>query len=54
MDKTEFIQLEDFEPEVDSCPDSIIEEENNRKKESKAVTESSNSAADDLLDSLGI
>jgi chemotaxis protein CheY-P-specific phosphatase CheC len=57
MDKTEFIQLEEFDSDTESCPDTIIEEENNKKKAKQDKLEQSESAAteaDDLLNSLGI
>jgi myo-inositol-1-phosphate synthase len=53
MDKTEFIQLEEFEIEGDTDPDDILDQEQNRSKNTK--TESvSDAVTDDLLDSLGI
>ncbi|MBM7035868.1 DUF3334 family protein [Vibrio ulleungensis] len=53
MDKTEFIQLEEFEVEGDTDPDDILDQEQNRSKNTK--TESvSDVVTDDLLDSLGI
>jgi chemotaxis protein CheY-P-specific phosphatase CheC len=53
MDKTEFIQLEEFEIEGDTDPDDILDQEQNRSKNTK--TESvSDIVTDDLLDSLGI
>jgi chemotaxis protein CheY-P-specific phosphatase CheC len=53
MDKTEFIQLEEFEVEGDTNPDDILEQEQNRTKpEQKEKLDSA--VTDDLLDSLGI
>lgn len=53
MDKTEFIQLEEFDIDEDETPDSILEAEQNKK--AKAAEEaSSNDLANDLLDELGI
>lgn len=55
MDKTEFIQLEEFEVAEDECPDSILEATQNsvkNKKEKPQVVE--NDIANDLLDELGI
>ncbi|WCP68341.1 DUF3334 family protein [Vibrio tubiashii] len=55
MDKTEFIQLEEFEATEDECPDDILEQTQqkmkakNDKKEEKQDTN-----ANDLLDELGI
>jgi chemotaxis protein CheY-P-specific phosphatase CheC len=53
MDKTEFIQLEEFEIEGDTNPDDILEQEQNRSKPEKKE-KSDESVTDDLLDSLGI
>lgn len=57
MDKTEFIQLEDFEAAEDDCPDTILEQTQQKmkatKKESKGA-DSEGSNANDLLDELGI
>ncbi len=52
MDKTEFIQLEEFEIAEDESPDSILE--NTQKK--NAITQDTNddNLANDLLDELGI
>ncbi|CAH1535565.1 conserved hypothetical protein [Vibrio jasicida] len=55
MDKTEFIQLEEFEVAEDESPDDILEATRKSmedKKASEAV--SSKSDADDLLDQLGL
>lgn len=58
MDKTEFIQLEEFEIEEDTCIDSLIDQErekSNQKKESSPKTSSAaDDMANDLLDELGI
>ncbi|MEL7293185.1 MAG: DUF3334 family protein [Pseudomonadota bacterium] len=54
MDKTEFIQLEEFEVAEDECPDDILEQaqQQMKQKQSKPAAEKGNS--DDLLDELGI
>ncbi len=58
MDKTEFIQLHEFEQQEDFDPDDILEgEANKRAASTKAKTESSPekpSESDSLLDELGI
>ncbi|MDG3088004.1 DUF3334 family protein [Vibrio hannami] len=55
MDKTEFIQLEDFDIEEDVSPDSILEAERNRAQSNQAnQAQLADEAADDLLDELGI
>ncbi|RJX72954.1 DUF3334 family protein [Vibrio sinensis] len=58
MDKTEFIQLEEFEIE-DDCPDSIFEQtqqqmRNKSENSNKSASEHAASEADDLLDQLGL
>ena len=56
MDKTEFIQIEEFEQHADVDPDSLIEEEQNKKtasNEPKSAASVSQSEQD-LLDELGI
>ena len=54
MDKTEFIQLEEFETVEDECPDTILEKaRQDMTPKSQPETEKA-SAADDLLDELGI
>ncbi len=53
MDKTEFIQLEEFEIETDQCPDQIIEQAT-QKTRSNSKDTASEAAAQDLLDELGI
>ncbi|MDP5253576.1 MULTISPECIES: DUF3334 family protein [unclassified Vibrio] len=52
MDKTEFIQLEEFDIEEDQTPDDIIEQAQ-RKQQAKHST-SQPDDADDLLNQLGI
>ncbi|MEC7940575.1 MAG: DUF3334 family protein [Pseudomonadota bacterium] len=55
MDKTEFIQLEEFEIAEDECPDSILEATQKKMQEDNKPTQSSdNDSAADLLDELGI
>ncbi|WP_375753882.1 DUF3334 family protein [Vibrio sp. HN007] len=55
MDKTEFIQLEDFDVEEDVSPDSILEAERNRANSAQSTqAQLADEAADDLLDELGI
>ncbi|WP_394251316.1 DUF3334 family protein [Vibrio profundi] len=55
MDKTEFIQLEEFEVSEDECPDSILEATQQKMNTPKETPESKGSdAATDLLDELGI
>ncbi len=56
MDKTEFIQLEDFDIEEDESPDAILEAERMKLAATEAMKEDaiSMSAADSLLDELGI
>ncbi|WP_260258551.1 DUF3334 family protein [Vibrio intestinalis] len=56
MDKTEFIQLEDFEATEDENPDDILEQaqQKMREKEQASASDKGNSDADDLLDELGI
>jgi chemotaxis protein CheY-P-specific phosphatase CheC len=53
MDKTTFVQLEDFDKGKRPDADSIIDEEHNRINEA-APAEAAGESADDLLDSLGI
>ncbi|UUM29530.1 DUF3334 family protein [Vibrio japonicus] len=54
MDKTEFIQLEEFETPEDECPDSILEQA--RQQMQTKTTPAANSDIDPntLLDELGI
>lgn len=56
MDKTEFIQLEEFDVAEDECPDTILEQTQLKMKASKEKKDTSNesSNANDLLDELGI
>lgn len=55
MDKTEFIQLEEFEIQDDESPDSILEA-TQQKMSAKSSQDNSSSAdfASDLLDELGL
>ncbi|WED23041.1 DUF3334 family protein [Vibrio sp. JC009] len=53
MDKTEFIQLEEFDVEEDVSPDSILEAERNKVASANA-NQLADDGADDLLDELGI
>ncbi len=55
MDKTEFIQLEEFEVAEDESPDDILEA-TRKSMEDKQASQSSGSKndADDLLDQLGL
>lgn len=55
MDKTEFIQLEEFEVSEDESPDDILEATRKSMEDKKAEESASNkSDADDLLDQLGL
>ena len=55
MDKTEFIQLEEFEVAEDESPDDILEATRKSMEGKKAAKPASNkSDADDLLDQLGL
>ena len=54
MDKTEFIQLEEFEVEEDVNPDSILEAEQSKKANGSESGVQTNNSAADLLDELGI
>jgi chemotaxis protein CheY-P-specific phosphatase CheC len=63
MDKTEFIQLEEFESAEDETPDSILEAEmerlsqgdkNKKKIDNKQADSDNNEDNDDLLASLGL
>ena len=55
MDKTEFIQLEEFEVAEDESPDSILEATQKKMQEANKPTQSSgNDSEADLLDELGI
>lgn len=52
MDKTEFIQLEEFEQHQDIDPDVIIE--NTKKQNDSNLALANQKAEQDLLDELGI
>ncbi|NRF63637.1 DUF3334 family protein [Vibrio coralliilyticus] len=55
MDKTEFIQLEEFESHEDESPDSILEQAQKKLTSKKeAPTEEADPNGSDLLDELGI
>ncbi len=55
MDKTEFIQLGDFEVAEEQSPDDILEQARSKMSNNKSSEKSSsNAASDDLLDDLGI
>ncbi|HDM8227568.1 TPA: DUF3334 family protein [Vibrio campbellii] len=55
MDKTEFIQLEEFEVAEDESPDDILEATRKSMEDKKAAESASNkSDADNLLDQLGL
>ena len=54
MDKTEFIQLEEFEVAEDETPDDILEATRKSMEEKSKPETTASSAADDLLDELGI
>ncbi|MGR2701144.1 DUF3334 family protein [Vibrio campbellii] len=55
MDKTEFIQLEEFEVAEDESPDDILEATRKSMEDKKAAESANNkSDADDLLDQLGL
>ncbi|MCE0492669.1 DUF3334 family protein [Vibrio salinus] len=55
MDKTEFIQLEEFEIQEDESPDSILEAtQKNNEAQSSQENENDADGASDLLDELGI
>ncbi|MGF1698018.1 DUF3334 family protein [Vibrio kyushuensis] len=55
MDKTEFIQLEEFEVAEDESPDSILEAtQNNMKSKKEKPADNNGDVANDLLDELGI
>jgi chemotaxis protein CheY-P-specific phosphatase CheC len=55
MDKTEFIQLEEFEATEDECPDDILEQTQQKMKaKNDKKEEKQDSNANDLLDELGI
>jgi hypothetical protein len=55
MDKTEFIQLEEFESHEDESPDSILEQAQKKLTSKKeAPKEEADPNGSDLLDELGI
>lgn len=55
MDKTEFIQLEDFDADEDENPDDILERTQQQMREKEAGAKPiTNSDADDLLNELGL
>ncbi len=54
MDKTEFIQLEEFDIEEDESPDAILEAEQNKKPKNSQNDTAANDISNDLLDELGI
>lgn len=54
MDKTTFVQLEDFDKGKRADADAIIEEEANRSAEAAPAEAAAEESADDLLNSLGI
>jgi chemotaxis protein CheY-P-specific phosphatase CheC len=54
MDKTEFIQMEEFEIQPDECPDTIIEQARSKQAEKDASKSEAVDNSQDLLDELGI
>ncbi|NMS32174.1 DUF3334 family protein, partial [Vibrio parahaemolyticus] len=54
MDKTEFIQLEEFEIAEDENPDDILEATRKNMAEKESKSSGSNDDADDLLNQLGL
>jgi CheY-specific phosphatase CheX len=54
MDKTEFIQLEEFETVEDECPDTILEKARESMVPKEQPKKETNDNASDLLDELGI
>ncbi|CAE6897201.1 Protein of unknown function (DUF3334) [Vibrio sp. B1FLJ16] len=54
MDKTEFIQLEEFEIAEDENPDDILEATRKEMSEKQAHSTNTKDDADDLLDQLGL
>ncbi|WP_162046466.1 DUF3334 family protein [Vibrio taketomensis] len=55
MDKTEFIQLEDFDADEDENPDDILERTQQQMREKEAGAKPTTSSdADDLLSELGL
>ncbi len=54
MDKTEFIQLEEFEVEGEINPDDILEQERSKKSQEKPQPKTDDDSTDSLFDELGI
>ena len=54
MDKTEFIQLEDFDIAEDECPDDILEQAQQKMKQKQKSPPAKQDNSDDLFDELGI
>jgi chemotaxis protein CheY-P-specific phosphatase CheC len=54
MDKTEFIQLEEFEVQEDESPDSILEATQQKMASNKESTKNNDIDPSDLLDELGL
>jgi hypothetical protein len=54
MDKTEFIQLEEFEIAEDENPDDILEAARKNMAEKESESSNSKDDADDLLSQLGL
>ncbi|MGR5540941.1 DUF3334 family protein, partial [Vibrio campbellii] len=54
MDKTEFIQLEEFEVAEDECPDAILEATQQAMSQPKKEQKKPSDDPTDLLDELGI
>lgn len=54
MDKTEFIQMEEFDVEESANPDYILEQEQNKRAETPKMETPEVDISDDLFDQLGI
>ncbi len=54
MDKTEFIQLHDFEREADMNPDQIIAHTKQAADKKETQDSAASNESDSLLDELGI
>ncbi|WP_038174375.1 MULTISPECIES: DUF3334 family protein [Vibrio] len=54
MDKTEFIQLEEFDIAEDECPDDILEQAQQKMKQKQKPPAAKQDNSDDLFDELGI
>lgn len=54
MDKTEFIQLEEFDIAEDECPDDILEQAQQKMKQKQKPPAPKQDNSDDLFDELGI